>query len=146
MLVEIVDTIVADTSCNFDSTPMGSECQKFSGKHQWILPISNCIGSKSQTSSVFTDKPPAFLNDKQISTILTENLKALHAACEAFVEAENSAKINCALNANTRTYSDAAYLPGDNVYYKHQTEAKWRGPAKVLGKDSQNVLLKHGGY
>ena len=25
-------------------------------------------------------------------------------------------------------------------------ENKWRGPAKVLGKDGQQVLLKHGGY
>ena len=50
------------------------------------------------------------------------------------------------LNSNTRTYSDVALLNGDVVYYKRKDSRKWKGPATVLGKDGQQVLLKQGGY
>ena len=75
-----------------------------------------------------------------------DNLKALHAAREAFIQAESSARIRRALNSNVRSYSDVSYLPGHKVYYHRQGALEWRGPASVLGKDGQIVLLKHGGY
>ena len=44
-----------------------------------------------------------------------------------------------------RSYSDAVYCHGDLVYYKRLDSPKWKGPASVLGKEGQQVLLKHGG-
>ena len=37
-------------------------------------------------------------------------------------------------------------LNGDLVYYKCHDHPKWKGPATVLDKDGQQVLIKHGGY
>ena len=38
------------------------------------------------------------------------------------------------------------YVNGDKVYYIHQGDTKWRGPAIVLGQDGQQILLKHGSF
>ena len=59
---------------------------------------------------------------------------------------QSSACIHRALNSDVRSYSDVSYLPGDKLYYHRQGALEWRGPATVLGKDGQIVLLKHGGY
>ena len=56
-------------------------------------------------------------------------------------------KVNSqALQNNISTYSDTSILTGDKVYYKRFDTRCWRDPAIVLGKDRQQVLLKHGGY
>ena len=73
-------------------------------------------------------------------------MNAFYSAREAFIQSERSERIRRALNSNTRTYSDVAFLNGDVVYYKRKDSRKWKGPATVLGKDGQQVLLKHGGY
>jgi hypothetical protein len=89
------------------------------------------------------DKPPAYMNESSID-VLRKNLNALHSAIEAFIQSERSERIRRALHSNTRTYSDVAFLNGDVVYYKRKNSRKWKGPATVLGKDGQQVLLKHG--
>ena len=33
---------------------------------------------------------------------------------------------------------------GEKVYYKKDKEDKWRGPAKVIGKDGKTVVVKQG--
>ena len=42
-------------------------------------------------------------------------------------------------------YSNFVYHNGDSVYFKRQTNIEWHGPAKVLGRDGPQYLLKHGG-
>ena len=37
------------------------------------------------------------------------------------------------------------YQNADNVYYKRDKSSEWHGPARVLGKDGAQHLLKHGG-
>ena len=37
------------------------------------------------------------------------------------------------------------FEPGNKVYYKIIGSDYWRGPATVIGKDSHQVILKHGG-
>ena len=78
------------------------------------------------------------------SNIVRENLNALHAARKAFMHQESSEKLARALNRQTRTYGDKPFLIGDDVFYKRNQSSRWQGPAKVLGKDSNQVLIKHG--
>ena len=33
---------------------------------------------------------------------------------------------------------------GEKVYYKKDMEDKWRGPAKVIGKEGKTVIVKQG--
>ena len=147
VIAQMLNKILADTKCNFEIALQWAISAKNSLSNvHGFSPYQLVLGNSPKLPSVLSDKPPAFISDQKISQILENNLKALHTAREAFIQAESSAKIRRALNSNTRTYSDEVYTSGDLVYYKRQQEDKWRGPAKVLGQDGQFVLLKHGGY
>ena len=144
---KMVTKILADTKCNFEvALQWASNAKNSLANVHGFSPYQLVLGSNPKLPSVLSDRPPAFMTGEKTSQLLESNLKALHAAREAFIQAESSAKIKRALNTNTRTYSDQVYTSGDLVYYKRQQEEKWRGPAKVLGQDGQFVLLKHGGY
>ena len=45
----------------------------------------------------------------------------------------------------TRTYSDTIFNLGDMVYYFRNNSSYWHGPAKIIGRDGQQFLLKQGG-
>lgn len=79
------------------------------------------------------------------SEYITANLVALHKAREVFIRQESCEKLRRALSKQTRTYSDIVFSIGDYVYYKRNRNVEWHGPARVLGRDGQQYLLKHGG-
>ena len=58
---------------------------------------------------------------------------------------ENSEKIQRALRHKMHTSNDNIFVSGDSVCYKRASNRRWRGPAKVLRKDGQQVLVKWGG-
>ena len=43
-----------------------------------------------------------------------------------------------------QTYSDIIYNTGDLVYYKRKDNLNWKGPAFLIGRDGQQLLVKHG--
>ena len=92
------------------------------------------------------DKLPVLTAQYPTTGILRQNLDALHAAREAFIQCERSKKLRRALSKNTRSYSDMPMLNGDVVYYKRKDNPRWRGPVTVICKDGQQVLLKHSDY
>ena len=79
------------------------------------------------------------------SRYIAQNLAALHKAREAFIQQEACEKLQRALTHQTRTYADVVYNNGDMVYYKRESAHEWHGPAKIIGRDAQRYLLKHGG-
>ena len=68
----------------------------------------------------------------------------MHRARTAFIESESSERIRRALRHNIRTYANETYQSGDMVYYRRKGYKGWKGPGKVIGKDGQTVLIKHG--
>ena len=68
----------------------------------------------------------------------------LNAASKSFLESESSENIWRALKSNVKTYVDEKLLTGDSVYYRRQNCKGWHGPAKVLSKEGQCVLIRHG--
>ena len=78
------------------------------------------------------------------SELVRNNLNAMHRARESYLHQEAAARLSRALNRQTRTYSDQNFMNGDEVFYKREASSRWQGPAKVLGKDSNQVLVKHG--
>ena len=92
--------------------------------------------------SVHHDRPPA-QNEVTASKLISENLKALHAARESFLRQESCERLRRALARQVRP--SPYFVNGDLVYFKRNDSSMWHGPAKVLGKDAQNYLLKHGG-
>ena len=78
------------------------------------------------------------------STVLLDNLNALHAARQAFISAESSERIRRALKAQTRTSTSLIFQNGQSVYYKREGLPAWKGPGTVIGKEGQTIIVKHG--
>ena len=93
--------------------------------------------------NVCDDLLPTFKN-KTTSDIVAKNLNALHQARQNFIKSEYSSKIKQAFKHQVWTYSDVIYNTCDLVYYKQKDHLNWKGPASVIGRDGQNVLVKHG--
>ena len=102
------------------------------------------FGRNPNYPSVLTNKPPG--NNKEcISEYIAKNLMAMHSARRALIEQESCEKLQCALNRKSRTYSDSIFCLGDSVYYWREKSDSCHGPATVVGKDHQLILIKHGG-
>jgi hypothetical protein len=101
------------------------------------------FGQNVNLPSVESDEPPA-TNPISRSDVVRTNLNALHKARENFIKTESSDRIRRALKYNIRTYSEVDFQAGEKVYYKRRKDKGWRGPAKVLGKETNFVLIRHG--
>ena len=92
-------------------------------------------------------KLPNVINDQLSSAspemkTIGDHLLALHAAQKAFIAAESSDKIRRALHKQTRNTCDL-FLNSHNVYYKRDSDTKWRGPGKLLVRMAP-LFLCHG--
>ncbi len=98
------------------------------------------FGKNPNLPNVMEDKPPA---GNDCSEYLRKTLDCLQKARQGFTNQQACERLRRALSKKTRT--QYIFNNGDQVYYKRDDSRKWHGPAKVLGKDSQNYLLKNGG-
>ena len=62
------------------------------------------------------------------SQVVADNLNAMHAARQSFIQNESSEKVKCALTHQIRTSGDDTYTPGDLVFYKRGNSEQWHGP------------------
>ena len=109
-------------------------------------PAQLALGMNPQLPSVMEDKLPA-LEPMTGEDIITKNLKCMRDARKAFIETESSERVKRALTHNVRPSANNKFVNGDIVYYKSNDSRRWKGPGKVIGHDSTNVLIKHGaGY
>ena len=106
-------------------------------------PAQLAIGYTPMVPSVLSDDPPA-LETREGDDIISENLNCMKLAREAFIKAESSERIKRALRHNIRPSASNKFYSGDTVYYKRNDSRKWKGPGKVIGSDSSNILIKHG--
>ena len=102
------------------------------------------FGRNPNYPSVMDNRPPGN-NSTCISEYIAQNLNAMHSARQSLIQQESSEKLRRALCRKSRTYSDSVYCQGDLVYYWRENSQSCHGPATVVGKDHQQVLLKHGG-
>ena len=77
------------------------------------------FGKNPNFPSVLIDNPPA-LEGKTSSEVIANHLNAMHAARQAFVQAEASEKLRRAIKAKTRVTAGLTYQPGDIVYFKRE--------------------------
>ena len=106
-------------------------------------PYQIAIGHTPNLPCNLTNDPPAL--ECSSSEIVQKNLNAIASARRSFIESESSEKVKRALRHNLNPASSTKYFTGDCVYYKRNDSKKWKGPGKVIGQDSQQVLIKHGG-
>ena len=80
-----------------------------------------------------------------ISQVVPDNLNLIHANRKAYIECESSEKLRRALRHQIRPSLAQKYDNGDRVYYKRNESTMWMGPGTVIGWESKQVLVKHGG-
>ena len=123
----------------------------------WAVSARNCLYNNQGFSSnqlVFGTNPvfpnvcinsPPGNEPPSDSIVVAKNLEAMHKARESYIRAESSERIKRALRHNVRQSVIEDLECGASVYYKRNEDTKWRGPAKVLGIDGKQVIVKHGG-
>ena len=99
-------------------------------------------GHNPNFPSALNNELPA-LETNTNSEIIFNNMKAMATAREAFIKAESSEKLKRALKHKIRTTSAMDYQIGEEVYYKRNNTDRWIGPARIIGIDGKNILIKH---
>ena len=84
------------------------------------------------------------LENKTTRENIAKKLNLLHQARQNCIKSESSFKIKQALKHKVSTNSDIIYNTRDLVYYKRKDNLNWKGPASVIGRDEQQMLVKHG--
>ena len=146
VLADMLEKTVADKNCDMSTALNWAIHAKNSlANVHGFTPYQIAIGHTPVLPSNLFNAPPALESGKPSSQIVADNLSGIAAARKAFVEAESSERVKRALSHNIRSSGKNKFFTGDVVYYKRNDCRKWRGPGKVIGQDSQQILIKHGG-
>ena len=144
ILGDMIDKTTLDTGCTLDEAVHWSVAAKNSLLNIYgYSPNQLVFGRNPNLPSVHSDRPPAENSSCDVSKYISQNLRAIHSARQAFIQQESCEKLRRALSRKTRIIT--IFTIGESVYYKRNDSRRWHGPAKVLGKDGKNYLLKHGG-
>ena len=108
-----------------------------------FTPAQLAIGQNPRLPSALSDGLPA-LEGETTSPVIAEHLNTIASARRAFASAQTSAKLKRALRKPIRSYCDAIYNHGGNVFHKLPDQRRWQGPAAVIGCDGKVVLIRHG--
>ena len=100
------------------------------------------FGRQIKLPNILED-PPAAWEEPEKSKTLLDTLQALHATRVAYTKNERCERIKRALRAKIRI-ADTVYERGDIVYYKKESEERWRGPAKVIFQDGKVIFIRVG--
>ena len=144
MLAETVLKVKEDNKCDWETALAWSVCAKnFLISSKGFSPYQLVLGRNVNLPTVLSDKLPAFEGQTESPTV-AEHLSSLQLARKAFIMAKSSDKILRDLRKQTRQ-TGAVYTTGDEVYYKRSDNNKWKGSAKVIGKDGPVIFIRHGG-
>ena len=82
--------------------------------------------------------------EADVSSDVQRNLNAMYLSRKAYLEAENSERVKRALRRPLRDINQD-FTIGDVVFYKRPNIERWKGPAKIVGKEGKTLILRHGG-
>ena len=140
----MAEKIHNETKCSMDIAIASAVSSKNASASVHGYSLNQLVfGYNPNFPSVLTNKLRV-MESKTSSEIVLEHLTALHCARKAFVESEASERLNRAIKKQTRSSTSLVFQNGDSVYYKRNGSHEWKGPRKVIGTDSQTVLIKHG--
>lgn len=83
--------------------------------------------------------------DQEVSSTdsMLNKLQCIASARKAFISAESSGKLSKAILSKVRTSTALVYEVGQSVYYKRNNIDRWKGPARIIGKDGKNIVVRH---
>lgn len=145
ILASMMEKVVNDINCSVEIALSWSLAAKNALNNVFgFSPNMLVFGRNPNLPNILVNKPPAN-NPVSVSKYLCENLNAMQAAREAYVQQESSEKLKRALLRKTRSYSNEVFQTGDSVYYRRDNNVYWHGPAKIIGQDGKMFLLKSNG-
>ena len=82
--------------------------------------------------------------EADVSNSVQMNLNAMYLSRKAYLKAENSERVKKALKRPLRDINQD-FVIDDMVFYKRPNIERWKGPAKIVGKEVNTLILRHGG-
>lgn len=144
IIAGIVKRVMADTQCSLEIALAWAVSAKNSLEtHLGFSPNQLVFGHNPNMPNILVDKPSA-LEPPSGSKLVRTHLNAMHAARQAFIQNGASEKLRRSLLHQVRPTGEKFFL-GDAVFYRRHQDDKWRGPGTVIGQESKQVLVKHGG-
>ena len=145
MIEDNVRKVRHDTDCSLELAIPWANCAKNSLANVYGFSANQLVfGRNLNYPSVHHDRFSAH-NESSKCSVVVKHLVALHKTRQAFIAQESSEKLRRALNRQTRTFSDVVFKIGDIVYYYKNDQKEPHGPAKIIGVEKSQCLLKHGG-
>jgi len=145
ILADSVRRIIHESKCSVDialawAVAARNALHNFSG----FAPNQLVFGNNPVYPSVFTGDAPQ-LEERTNSHIVAENLNAMNAARREFIRSESDDRVRRALLRQVRDDDPRKFETGDCVFYKRNASDEWRGPARVIGRDGKQIVVRHGG-
>ena len=145
-LSETLEKVIAESKCTLEvGLAWALNAKNSLANMHGFSPYQLVMGRNPVMPSLITDAPPA-LESNESSEVVRRNLEALATARKSFIESETSNRLKRAVSHNIRPHQNLQFQVGDLVYFKRADSKKWKGPGRVLGLDSVNVLIKQGSY
>lgn len=145
ILGTMISKLVRNNDCSYDLAVHWAVAAKNSLDNVYgFSPNVLVFGRNPNFPSALTNKPPAD-NITCLSQHVADNLNMMHQARQVFIQQESAERLRRGLNRKTRSYSNVTFCQGDLVYYWRDKSTECHGPAVVIGRDGQQVLVKHGG-
>ena len=143
-LAEMLNKVLAD-GCSDVETAL---CWTIQAKNSLdnvngFSPAQLVFGQNPTIPTTMNSAAPA-LEESFTADVVNNNLENMKKAREAFIKAESSEKIKRALRHNIRPSGNNKFFTGDLVFYKRNDSRRWKGPGRVIGSESSNILIKHG--
>ena len=139
-----VEKTMLDSNCDLETAVSWAVSAKNSLRNvNGHSPNQLVFGRNPNFPNVLDNKLPA-MECSTSSEIVANNLNAMQTARKEYLKSEASEKLNRALKHQVRTYGDVVYQIGELVYFRRKDDDKWKGPAKVVGIDGKQLLLKQG--
>ena len=144
VLTEMLTKTKEDAGCSWEialswALNAKNSMQMFGGYSSYQM----LFGRNPGLPNLVDNKLPA-LEEPTVSKVVSDNVHAMHKAREEFVSCESKKKLRKALKSNVRTCNDEYFDNGEKVLYKRNNSNVWHGPAVVIGREAQSILIKHG--
>ena len=144
VLGEMMTRVCAEKRCDKDMALCWAIHAKNSlANIHGFTPYQLAIGSNPSLPGILEDEAPAL--NTPVNQVVLDNLNTIAATRKAFIEADSNMRLKRALSHNIRSSGGKKFVTGDKVFYKRADTKNWKGPGVVIGQDSQQVLIKHGG-
>ena len=146
VLGNLVNKILHESRCDIEmALAWAVSARNALDNNAGYSPNQLVFGYNPAIPDIFHNELPG-LETASKSEILRKNLNALHIARSEFIKFESDERISRALRHNIRETDLKDLNTGDEIFYKRNSSDQWHGPAKVIGTDGKQIMVRHGGY